>query len=119
MKRILILALLTLSFQFSMATVYYVSTSGSDATGNGTSTSPWRSLKYAVTRVAASQGHSIKLSAGTFVENGQFNVPLGVSIEGAGIDQTYIKAASSFYFYPSDPGFAIDKFLMTLSSGSE
>lgn len=118
MKRIFILALLTVSFQFALATDYYVSTSGNDASGNGSSTSPWRTLKFAVTKVAANQGHIIRLSAGTFVENGQFNVPPGVSVEGAGIDQTYIKAASSFYFNPSDPGFATDKFLMTLNSGS-
>ncbi len=119
MKRIIILTLLTVCFQCAFATVYYVSTSGNDATGNGSSTSPWRSLKFAVTKVPASQGHSIKLSAGTFVESGQFNVPPGVSIEGSGIDQTFIKAASSFYFNPADPGFALDKFLMVLSSPSE
>lgn len=118
MKRIIILLLLTASIQCAFATVYYVSTSGNDASGNGSSGSPWRTLKHAVTRVPASQGHVIKLSAGTFVESGQFNVPPGVSIEGAGIDQTFIKAASSFYFNPSDPGFALDKFLMTLKSDS-
>src|SRR5688572_32387958 len=85
MKRIFILALLTVSFQFALATDYYVSTSGNDASGNGSSTSPWRTLKFAVTKVAANQGHIIRLSAGTFVENGQFNVQPGVSVEGAGI----------------------------------
>src|SRR5688572_14125064 len=118
MKRIIILALLTISFQCAFATVYYVSTSGNDAGGNGSSASPWRTLAFAVTKVAANQGHVIKLSAGTFVESKQFNVPPGVSVEGAGIDQTIIKAASSFYFYPADPGFATEKFLIALSSGS-
>ena len=119
MKRIFILTLLTVCFQWAFAAVYYVSPSGNDVTGNGTSTSPWRTLKFAVTKVPASQGHTIKLSAGTFIENGQFNVPLGVNIEGAGVDQTIIKAASSFYFNPGDPGFALDKFLITLSSSGE
>lgn len=118
MKRIIILALLTVSFHFSFATVYYVSTSGNDGSGNGSAASPWRTLKHAVSKVPANQGHVIKLSAGTFVESGQFNVPAGVSVEGAGMDQTIIKAASSFHFNPGDPGFAIDRFLMTLSSGS-
>src|SRR5687767_2393430 len=117
MKRIIILALLTISFQCAFATVYYVSTSGNDA-GNGSAASPWRTLAFAVTKVGANQGHTIKLSAGTFVEKGQFNVPPGVSVEGAGIDQTIIKAASTFYFYPGDPGFATEKFLMALSSSS-
>ncbi|WP_276373408.1 Ig-like domain-containing protein [Chryseolinea sp. H1M3-3] len=117
MKRIIILVLLMVSIQCAFATVYYVSTSGNDA-GNGSSGSPWRTLRHAVTKVPASQGHIIKLSAGTFVESGPFNVPPGVSIEGSGIDQTIIKAASSFYFNPSDPGFALDKFLMNLKSDS-
>lgn len=119
MKRIIILALLTVSFQCAFATVYYVSTSGNDGAGNGSSGSPWRTLKFAVTKVPANQGHVIKLSAGTFVESGQFNVPPGVSVEGSGVDQTIIKAASSFYFNPGDPGFAIDRFLMGLISTSQ
>jgi len=119
MKKIIIIALLTVCFQWVFATVYEVSTSGNDATGNGSSTSPWRTLKFAVTKVPANKGHIIKLSAGTFVESGQFNVPSGVSIEGSGIGQTIIKAASSFYFNPTDPGFATNKFLMTLNSSSQ
>ena len=119
MNRIIILVLLSFSFHCTFSTVYYVSTSGNDAAGNGTSASPWRTLKLAVTRVPANQGHIIKLSAGTFVENGQFNVPPGVSIEGSGVDQTFVKASSSFYFNPADPGFALDKFLMTLTSASQ
>ena len=115
MMRIFILAFLFLSFHFTFATDYYVSTSGNDS-GNGTVTSPWRTLRFAVTKVPANQGHTIRLSAGTFAESGQFNVPPGVNVEGAGVDQTFIKAASNFYFNPGDPGFALDKFLMTLSS---
>lgn len=115
MMRIFILAFLFLSFHSAFATDYYVSTSGNDG-GNGTAASPWRTLRFAVTRVPANQGHTIRLSAGTFVESGQFNVPPGVNVEGAGVEQTVIKAASNFYFNPGDPGFALDRFLMTLSS---
>ena len=118
MMRIFIIALLFCSFHFAFSTDYYVSTSGNDA-GSGTASSPWRTLRFAVTRVPANQGHTIRISAGTFVEGGQFNVPPGVNIEGAGVDQTIIKAASSFYFNPGDPGFALDKFLMTLSSSGQ
>ncbi len=117
MMRIFILAFLFLSFHSTFSTDYYVSTSGNDG-GNGTAASPWRTLRFAVTKVPANQGHTIRLSAGTFVESGQFNVPPGVNVEGAGVDQTVIKAASSFYFNPGDPGFALDRFLMTLSSSA-
>lgn len=116
MKRIFILVAIAFSFHHSFSADYYVSTSGNDGGGNGTAGSPWRTLRFAVTKVPANQGHTIRVSAGTFVESGSFNVPPGVSIEGAGVDQTIIKAASSFYFNPADPGFALDKFLMMLSS---
>ena len=97
------------------ATDFFVSISGNDATGNGSSASPWRTLRFAVTRVAANQNHTIRVSAGTFVESGPFTVPQGVNIDGAGIDQTIIKAASSFYYYPASPGFGTDKFLINLN----
>lgn len=96
---------------------YYVSTTGNDS-NNGTSASPWRTLKAAVTKVAAGQGHTIKLAAGTYVESGLIEVPVGVNIEGAGKDQTILKAASSFYYNPTSPTYATDKFLISLNAGS-
>ena len=118
MMRIFIIAVLFFGFHNAFSTDYYVSISGNDG-GSGTAASPWRTLRFAVTRVPANQGHTIRISAGTFVESGQFNVPPGVNVEGAGVDQTIIKAASNFYFNPGDPGFALDKFLMTLSSSGQ
>ena len=115
MTRVSIIALFLVCTHCSLANIYYVSISGSD-NGDGSQGNPWRTLRAAVSKVPASQGHTIRLSGGIFVESGSFNVPPGVSIEGAGIDQTIIKAASSFYFNPGDPGFALDKFLMTLNS---
>src|SRR5882762_1274650 len=102
-------------YQYSFAGVYYVSTTGSDVSGNGSSASPWKTLMYAVTKVAANQGHTIQVCAGTFVEAGLVEVPLGVSVAGAGIDVTIFKAASSFYYHPADPGYGTDKFLISLS----
>jgi len=102
-------------FQYSFATTYYVSTTGNDASGDGNASNPWKTLMYAVTKVAANQGHTIQVGAGTFVESGLVEVPLGVSITGAGIDMTIFKAASSFYYHPADPGYATDKFLISLS----
>jgi hypothetical protein len=98
----------------SAATTFYVSPTGNDA-ANGSSATPWKTLKYAVTKTPANQDYTIILSAGTFVENGLIEVPLGVNIIGAGIDQTIIKAASSFYYYPASPAYATDKFLISLN----
>jgi hypothetical protein len=44
------------------ATDYYVSTAGNDASGNGTQGSPWRTLRFACSRVPANAGHTIRLS---------------------------------------------------------
>jgi hypothetical protein len=92
----------------------YVSPTGSDA-GAGTLASPWKTLKYAVSKVPANQGYAINLSAGTFIETGLIEVPLGVSVVGAGIDKTILKAASSFYYHPTSPAYSTDKFLISLN----
>jgi len=102
-------------FQFSFANIYYVTTTGNDTSGDGSAANPWKTLMYAVTKVAANQGHTIQVGAGTFVENGLVEVPLGVSILGAGKDVTIFKAASSFFYHPADPGYGTDKFLISLS----
>src|SRR5258706_8840587 len=102
-------------FQYSFANTYYVSTAGNDTSGDGSASNPWKTLMYAVTKVAANQGHTIQVGAGTFVESGLVEVPLGVSIAGAGVDVTIFKAASSFYYHPAAPGYGTDKFLISLS----
>ena len=99
----------------TIANSHYVSTAGNDGSGDGSVTKPWKTLKYAVTQVPANQGQTIRLAAGTFIEDGLVEVPLGVSIEGAGKDSTIIKATSSFYYHPADPGYATDKFLISLN----
>lgn len=118
MKRIIGFILLSLCFQWTYATVYEVSILGNDVTGDGSIESPWRTLKYAATKVPASQGHRIHLSEGTFVEDGQINILPGVNLEGSGIDKTIIKAAASFYYHPESPGFTPNRFLINLSSTS-
>lgn len=110
--------MLTLCLQWAYAAVYEVSTIGNDVTGNGSVDNPWRTLKYAATKVPAGQGHSIHLSEGSFEENGQINIPQGVSVEGSGVDKTIIKAAASFYYHPVSPGYTPEKFLINLSSAT-
>lgn len=100
------------------ANTFYVSTTGSDA-ADGSSSSPWKTLKYAVTKTPANQDYAIQLSAGTFIESGLIEVPLGVSIYGAGIDKTILKATNTFYYYPSSPAYATDKFLLSLNASSQ
>jgi uncharacterized protein YjdB len=117
MNRLIFTLLFLVCFTSIMAADYYVSTSGNDASGNGSQGSPWRTLRFACTKVAANQGHTIRLSGGTFVEQ-QINVPTGVNVIGAGRGVTIIKSNPSFYYNPASPGFAMDKLLINLSSGS-
>lgn len=107
---------LTAGSTYQTGNYYYVSTSGNDG-NSGTSSAPWRTLRYAATKVAAGAGHTIKLAAGTYIENGYISIPAGVNIEGAGKDQTIIKASSSLYYYPTSPSYATDKFMIQLNSG--
>ena len=72
---------------------YYVSPTGVDAsTRDGSQAQPWKTLGYAVGRVAANQGHVIHLTAGTFTQNSPVVVPTGVKIEGEGPGVTTISS---------------------------
>lgn len=97
------------------STTFYVSTSGNDS-NDGTSGKPWKTLKYAVSKVPANQNHTINISAGTFTEAGLIAIPTGVNIIGAGRSATIIRAASSFYYRPTNPGYSPNKFLLSLNS---
>lgn len=120
MKRICIcLFLMLLIIQSSYAGIYYVSITGNNTTGDGSSAKPWKTLQFAVIKVAPNQGHTIQLGSGTFIENGLVQVPLGVSVTGAGKTLTIIKAVSSFYYYPATPSYAADKFLLSLTSSTQ
>jgi hypothetical protein len=66
------------------ATTYYISTTGNDATGNGTAGNPWKTLYKATASVTAT-GDIIHVNAGVYVETATVNLPVGVSIEGEGL----------------------------------
>lgn len=118
MKKLCAPLLITFLCHFSFAATYYVSTTGNDASGNGSSSNPWKTLKYAVTKIPANQGHTLQLGSGTFVESSAVDIPPGINITGAGKTLTILKAASSFYYYPASPGYSASKFLISLSSAS-
>ena len=60
----------------------YVSVSGSDETGDGTSSSPWKTPGRAI--LAAAAGDTIHLGAGTYDVALPIELPPGVSLEGEG-----------------------------------
>jgi len=117
MRQFLLLALFFSTLIEARSNDYYVSIKGSDVNGNGTLSEPWRTLRFACTKISADQGHTIKVGAGVFVEM-QILVPTGVNITGAGRDQTILKADPSLYHHPADPGYSHDKLLICLTSNA-
>jgi uncharacterized repeat protein (TIGR02059 family) len=81
-KNALLLIMLLLSSSVA-GTTYYIDLSGKDA-NNGSSTSPWKSLAYACSKVSTA-GDIIHVNAGTYTETAQSVLAVGVSIEGVGV----------------------------------
>ncbi|MGF2412534.1 MAG: hypothetical protein ACQUYJ_09415 [Ferruginibacter sp.] len=82
-----IFSILTFLFCFTFSaysTDYYISPSGNDVSGKGTSSNPWKTL-YKATSVAAAVGDIIHVTAGTYLETAQCLLKPGVSIEGEGV----------------------------------
>ena len=92
MKKLLTLLSIFFCLTASAAT-YYISPSGNDATGNGSATSPWKTL-YKATSTVTSSGNIIHVNAGTYVETLTSTLALGVSIEGEG-NTSIIRASFS------------------------
>ncbi|WP_375448385.1 cellulose binding domain-containing protein [uncultured Fibrella sp.] len=93
------------------ARTVYVSLSGNDATGDGSSAKPWRTLRYATKQVVPGQPNTIQLGEGTFVEDsvyagsttpGPIILPTGTSLLGAGSGKTTIKV-NNFYDLRKNP----------------
>jgi hypothetical protein len=97
MKKLLIL-LLIISFNFSNATTYYISTTGNDATGNGSFGNPWKTL-FKATSMVTTPGNIIHVNAGTYNETQMSSVAVGVSIEGDGVT-SILRATYSTIFIP-------------------
>jgi hypothetical protein len=71
---------------------HYISTTGSDVTGDGTIDNPWKTLRYACTQVTTS-GHIVYVNAGNYTETLQSLLSSGVTILGAGRGITNIKSS--------------------------
>jgi len=76
---------------------YWIATDGSDDTGDGHYTTPWKTLAYACTQVTT-PGDVIHLKAGNYTETSQCVLAAGVSIIGAGdtsvVTTTYTSTSS-------------------------
>lgn len=96
---------------------WYVETpgnGGSDSNVGNDPSDPFATVAHALS--VASFGETISVGAGTFIETVYLLPPRGVSIYGAGIDITIIKAHSSLYFNYTGSVWYFDKFLFQVTS---
>jgi uncharacterized repeat protein (TIGR02059 family) len=94
MRTAFIIILLTINAAVS-ATTYYIDPLGKDS-NNGSSSSPWRTLAYACSKVTT-KGDIIHVNSGTYTETVQSILAVGVSIEGEGIKSNIISNITSGY----------------------
>ena len=83
MKKLTILLIIIIISFTANATTYYIATTGNNTTGNGSTSSPWKTLAHACSQVVSS-GDVIHVKAGTFIETVQSVLSPGVSIVGEG-----------------------------------
>ena len=121
------LAAVCLAPALSSAATYYVDPSGSNTTGDGSSTKPLALLSYACSK-AKLFGDTIVVNPGTYTDSAQCILNPGVNISGAGKDRTVIKSNyNGWYIWAnSNPpvegnqtisGFKIDGNNKTLAHG--
>jgi hypothetical protein len=118
MKSIFISFLLVLYFHYSTAGDFFVSTKGNDQTGNGGAEKPWRTISFSLRKIPKDLASTLQISAGTYLEKEQLEIPASLSINGAGVDLTIIKAALSFCYHPADPEISPEKFLFSFVDGN-
>ncbi len=114
MKKILFFFITVLISISASAHIWYVSTTGSDTSGDGSITKPWASLSHAADTINSANGFSsdtIYINTGAYTDNNQVVLSEGISIlgnstsrptittnyhnVGGSISYPYIKGASS------------------------
>jgi len=84
----------------AFATIYYVSTSGNNQTGDGSTTRPWATLSFACSRLNAF-GDTIHVNAGSYTDNTQCVLARGVKIAGDSRNTVTINTAANPYVLAS------------------
>ena len=87
------------SLQTARSDNYYVNAStGSNTTGTGTQSSPWKTITYALNQISGS-GHTLNVAVGTYNTTLGETFPIvvknGVSLVGGGMDVSVIDAGST------------------------
>ena len=106
MKKLTIMLIIIIISLTANATTYHISTTGSNTTGNGSVSSPWKTLAHACSQVVTS-GDVIHLNAGTFIETVQSLLAPGVSIVGEGntsIILSHVYSGATIYLNSTNEG---------------
>jgi len=92
---VLISAILMVAAAASAAnTYYYVSVTGNDTIGTGTTDNPWRTIQYAVDNTTVSAGDTIIVRDGTYNENVNVDKRLTIKSEN-GSANCFVNASAS------------------------
>jgi hypothetical protein len=83
----------------SQATIYYISPTGNDATGNGTAGNPWKTL-FKACSVVSTPGDIIHVNAGVYTETATSILKEGISIEGVDSTSSIIKSTITTDYIP-------------------
>lgn len=79
MKKLLFLLFL-LPVLLQAQTTYYIATTGSNVTGDGSTGNPWLTLAYAISE--SSSGDRVMMKNGIYAISAQVVLPTGISVEG-------------------------------------
>src|SRR5687768_10479445 len=93
----------------------YATEAGNDTTGNGSEGSPFRTLQRCVQQAITLGGpRTIKLGSGTYTLTQFLTIPANISVDGSGVDVTFIVGNASLNFSANIGTFqwAPDKFLL-------
>jgi hypothetical protein len=91
-----LLLIITLLISPAWAATWYVSTTGNDSTGTGSSGSPWATLSHACGQVSTF-GDIISIAAGTYTNNSTCTLNLGVQIAGASAASVTVNTTANPY----------------------
>lgn len=88
--------------------VFYVDPAGSNETGDGSLSKPWKTLNYACQQVKPELRSTIHLNAGKFIENEGCPLPAGVNLEGAGMGRTILQGSCNEFLIQLESDFKVN-----------
>ena len=80
-----------ISTSFVTGNTYFVSANGSDSNEGNTLERPWKTVKYALSQITdIGENDVLNIASGVFEEEFPLNIPVGLTVKGAGLRATKI-----------------------------